>query len=853
MKRFLLFLVVASLAAPASAQLFNAPMTPTTPGASMTLGAGLPAALANPANSNGGVSLLGGSVTSGDCLIWGANGIQDAGSACATTNVTGMGAPVATSLSNRATDFGVTFNLKTDFGARCDGATDDTAAIQSWLSKAASGVHLVAPAGACLFSAPLTIAPVNAWTMTGAGVGTTIFTYTGTDYNGTVTAGASWSAAATSITLASATLPTNVAAAYAAGYAISVYDTTSGRFVGAVSTISGTTLTLAAGAVYASTGSGDALHLTTDLITFGVPTGGGHGRITLSDFSVVSNTALTGGFALHVHGLFDGVVSNVFADDVNSVAANAGNLCGGFWFDGGANIEAPNLSAYSLQNCGDGVLINAAQGGGAGLSIRGGFIGGKTISSVVQGFTNGVHMAGGWGGFWCTDSGIHGNGNGVLIDNALAAVGNREFNVGSTCSLDTNQNSGLTVNDTIASGGTVDMDGWEASALTGHGVVVQSWINGDVEIRGNKIYNNCGSGVYVADVTTHVFIAPGEAINNNGNTGLGAPCAVWQSSGQPGYGSGYGIQAASATSNILSFASPYSNTAGQSNALAGLLTPTFVSYTNLDTMWLTSPVSTTAKLIVNTTSSSQLAALAFANAGTLLWQEGVDTNAHFHIWDVAASSALLLDCATGGSCTLGETSSSLLTLSGGLTAANGTVTLGSLSATAPTIPMVLTGVGYNAWTEYQVSGTSGWRVGQEGSEGGGPFVVYDLSASHDAIQLKTGGNTVLGSEGTSTITQITGALGAGGATAVPTASGTCAVGTLLGGQIAGSFKASTACSSGTVILTFAATQPNGYVCEAQDETTSADVLKQTAHSATSVTFTGTMASGDNVVWKCFGF
>ena len=132
MKRLVLFVAIAGLVAPARAQLFNAPMTPTTPGASMNLGAGLPAALANPANSNGGVPLLSGPAAQGNCLVWGANGIQDAGSPCLTpptigaANLSGTGAAVATSLSDRATDFGVTFNLKTDFGAKCDGATDDT-------------------------------------------------------------------------------------------------------------------------------------------------------------------------------------------------------------------------------------------------------------------------------------------------------------------------------------------------------------------------------------------------------------------------------------------------------------------------------------------------------------------------------------------------------------------------------------------------------------------------------------------------------------------------------------------------------------------------------------------------------
>ena len=63
-----------------------------------------------------------------------------------TTNITGA-EPVATSLANRATDSGVTFNLKNDFGAKCDGATDDTSAIQNWLNKAAAERPPCGPGG----------------------------------------------------------------------------------------------------------------------------------------------------------------------------------------------------------------------------------------------------------------------------------------------------------------------------------------------------------------------------------------------------------------------------------------------------------------------------------------------------------------------------------------------------------------------------------------------------------------------------------------------------------------------------------------------------------------------------------
>lgn len=91
----------------------------------------------------------------------------------------------------------------------------------------------------------------------------------------------------------------------------------------------------------------------------------------------------------------------------------------------------------------------------------------------------------------------------------------------------------------------------------------------------------------------------------------------------------------------------------------------------------------------------------------------------------------------------------------------------------------------------------------------------------------------------------------GGAT--PTASGTCAVTTQVGGNTAGKFTASGACVAGTYILTFGFTATNGWACDAQDQTTPTDTIKQTGVSATSATFAATTANADVVNFKCLAY
>ena len=185
---------------------------------------------------------------------------------------------------------------------------------------------------------------------------------------------------------------------------------------------------------------------------------------------------------------------------------------------------------------------------------------------------------------------------------------------------------GVVIDDTLASGGTVDLAGWEASTQAGHGIYVESWPNGDVEVRGDKVYNNCGSGVYVSDTTTHVSIAASTTINNNGTTfGGNAGCVAWQAA-NPGHG--YGIEASAPTSNIWSLASPYGNAgatnSGMYNANTGL--PKLAPLAGTALLAGTAPFTTAqtvqaapgaqARLNVNQVGGGNSAVLAFQENGT---------------------------------------------------------------------------------------------------------------------------------------------------------------------------------------------------------------------------------------------
>jgi hypothetical protein len=86
-----------------------------------------------------------------------------------------------------------------------------------------------------------------------------------------------------------------------------------------------------------------------------------------------------------------------------------------------------------------------------------------------------------------------------------------------------------------------------------------------------------------------------------------------------------------------------------------------------------------------------------------------------------------------------------------------------------------------------------------------------------------------------------------GTVAALTGTGACAtITTQLGGSWAGSAKCTGTTGASTLIITPGFTAPNGWTCHVQDETTRANLLQQTSHSATACTLTATSVTANDV-------
>ena len=99
------------------------------------------------------------------------------------------------------------------------------------------------------------------------------------------------------------------------------------------------------------------------------------------------------------------------------------------------------------------------------------------------------------------------------------------------------------------------------------------------------------------------------------------------------------------------------------------------------------------------------------------------------------------------------------------------------------------------------------------------------------------------------------ALSSIGTPAVFTGTGACAT---FSGSVGGAWAGSGECTGGTaastLTITFTVTQPHGYACYVQDETTPANLFQQTSHSPTTCVFTiASVTHNDVFVFSAIGF
>lgn len=89
---------------------------------------------------------------------------------------------------------------------------------------------------------------------------------------------------------------------------------------------------------------------------------------------------------------------------------------------------------------------------------------------------------------------------------------------------------------------------------------------------------------------------------------------------------------------------------------------------------------------------------------------------------------------------------------------------------------------------------------------------------------------------------------------IASGTGACATtSTLTGGTAVGSFKCTGTGGASTVVITLPNAPKGIWHCTADDEGTPTDTIHQTAHTATSVTLSGTLVSADTIVFgPCAG-
>lgn len=177
--------------------------------------------------------------------------------------------------------------------------------------------------------------------------------------------------------------------------------------------------------------------------------------------------------------------------------------------------------------------------------------------------------------------------------------------------------------------------------------------------------------------------------------------------------------------------------------------------------------------------------------------------------------------------------------------------LGSVDAAAPIAQMmgvqgVVAGTSNGAAPAWAIIGSL-----PTGNGGGGDIVVQTTGSGAGATAQNTPVTALTIKGATQNVVFASGRI-AGGTVPVGT-TGSCVASSFVGGAMAGKFAAAV-CAGGTIILSSLPVAPNGYTCNAQDQTTpTTGVLQQTANTVSSATFKATTTAADVVVFQCTGW
>jgi hypothetical protein len=375
-----------------------------------------------------------------------------------------------------------------EYGAKCDGSTDDTSSIQAWANAAAGGNITLTNynGGTCIFKSPI-IFPIANW-VTIAGIGrSTLFEYAGSATNTSLmylgpsailTGGTGGSA---STTLAVTAVGGNVA-----------------PFVGMLlqpqtGIPTNTTITACPGGTCGGTGNytlSQSVTLAAGSVINDIPSGSSCGinGWSIHGFRTLSSTVMTAGDGVRLTNLCNADISDIYAG--GWIGGN-NNLYNSIHFNSGNSIR---VRGYSAEGSNRSVLIN---GGSSNQFTDPYFEHGQVLDSGC-----GVEIGGNVGGFHMDTSDVLENGCNVLISQNMVAIANLQVVLGSGSAIDVTNPSlypsasqiGLEISDPGSSNSWLTLNGtWIASASE-QCVLIDSGVNWRVNWTGGNLGNCNGAG-----------------------------------------------------------------------------------------------------------------------------------------------------------------------------------------------------------------------------------------------------------------------------------------------------------------------------------------------------------------------